>query len=287
VQIPSLGVGAEWQMRADPALHEVLYPSIRSFNRWVKEDWGWGADGRIFSTALMSLADLPQALAELERLIADGVKLVQITTGPIDGRSPADPHFDPFWARVQEAGLVTVFHIGATGFNAMQAAPWATADPPSHRSHRSTPSSAWVSALSTDRRTDLPPPARLFGAAHVDRGVRCGVAPPAEDARQDLPARRPPFALAFGKPSLKPSETFNSSSASCPFRGRHRRRGTRGRRAMRAPRLGLPHQRACMPPPTCCAGSVFSAAEQRHHVGTPRAAATGTLGACPSRASLD
>lgn len=35
VQIPTLGVGVEWQMRADPDFHEVLYPSIRSFNRWL------------------------------------------------------------------------------------------------------------------------------------------------------------------------------------------------------------------------------------------------------------
>ncbi|MBK9468943.1 MAG: amidohydrolase family protein [Gammaproteobacteria bacterium] len=100
----------------------------------------------------MSLADLPHALEELERLIAEGVRLVLLTTGPVNGRSPADPYFDPFWARVQEAGLVVVFHIGATGFNAMQAAPGASPRTrPRTASHRSTPSSAWASAPSSTR----------------------------------------------------------------------------------------------------------------------------------------
>jgi predicted TIM-barrel fold metal-dependent hydrolase len=134
VMIPSLGVGVEWQMRADSDFHDVLYPSLRAFNRWAHEEWGWGGDGRIFATALMSLHDLEAALRELERLIEEGVRLILLTTGPVHGRSPADPAFDLFWARVQEAGLIVVFHIGATGFSSMYAAPWGEpANPPSHR----------------------------------------------------------------------------------------------------------------------------------------------------------
>lgn len=222
VQIPSLGVGVEWQLRSDPALHEVLYPSIRSFNRWLAADWGWGADGRIFSTALMSLADLPQALAELERLIAEGVRLVLLTTGPVDGRSPADPHFDPFWARVQEAGLIVVFHIGATGFNAMQAAPWGEpANPPSHRF------SAFNTFVGMGERTIVDQIAALifhnlpdrfpglrfliveYGAswlprllAMLDKIYRLG----------DHPTRWP-----FGKPAHKPGEIFRRQFWIVPF----------------------------------------------------------------------
>jgi predicted TIM-barrel fold metal-dependent hydrolase len=132
--IPSLGVGVEWQMRADPDFHGSLYPSLGSFNRWVREHWGFGDDGRIFGTALLSLHDVGEALAELERLLAAGVRLLLITTGPVNGGSPADPQFDALWARIQEAGLIVLFHIGATPFNAFQAAPWGEpANPPSHR----------------------------------------------------------------------------------------------------------------------------------------------------------
>ena len=35
-----------------------------------------------------------------------------MAAGPAYGRAPADPYFDPFWARVNEAGLAVVYHIG-------------------------------------------------------------------------------------------------------------------------------------------------------------------------------
>lgn len=133
VMIPTLGCGVEYQLRK-PEHQSVLYPSIRAFNRWVAEDWGWGGDGRIFSTAMMCLLDLEQALIELERVAAEGCKLVHINTGPIAGKSPADPHFDPFWARVQEMGMTVVYHIGSGPFNELYATPWGEpANPPSHR----------------------------------------------------------------------------------------------------------------------------------------------------------
>ena len=209
-------------MRADPDFHEVLYPSIRSFNRWLAADWGWGGDGRIFATALMSLADLPHALEELERLIAEGVRLVLLTTGPVNGRSPADPYFDPFWARVQEAGLVVVFHIGATGFNAMQAAPWGEpANPPSHRF---TPFNTFVGM---GERTIVDQIAALIFHNLPDRfpGLRfliveygAGWLPHLLKTLEKI------FRLgdhrsrwAFGKPSLTPGETFRRQFWIVPF----------------------------------------------------------------------
>ncbi len=131
VMLPTLGVGVEYELRRHP---EVLYPSLRAFNRWVNEAWGYGADGRVFGVAIVSLADIDQAVAELERLIADGVRLVHVTAGPIDGRSLADKHFDPFWARLQAAGIPLALHIGETGMNDIYASAWGEpAMPPSHR----------------------------------------------------------------------------------------------------------------------------------------------------------
>jgi predicted TIM-barrel fold metal-dependent hydrolase len=34
-----------------------------------------------------------------------------LPTGPANGRSPADPYYDPVWARLDEAGVVVTFHI--------------------------------------------------------------------------------------------------------------------------------------------------------------------------------
>jgi predicted TIM-barrel fold metal-dependent hydrolase len=130
--LPTMGVGIEPQLREDP---EVLYPSLRAFNRWLEEDWGYGADGRVFGAPLCSLFDLDAGLGELERLLAAGARFVILTAGPpAPGRSPAEPCYDPFWARCEEAGVNVVFHIGRTPFSEMYNVPWGLRPhPPSHR----------------------------------------------------------------------------------------------------------------------------------------------------------
>ncbi len=131
IMLPTLGVAIESHLRT---VADVIYPTLRSFNRWIAEEWGWGSDRRIHSVAVMSLFDLSSALEELERLIKEDCKLVHLTCGPIEGRSPADEYYDPFWARVEEAGVVIAFHIGETPFNEIYAAAWGEpANPPIHR----------------------------------------------------------------------------------------------------------------------------------------------------------
>ncbi|CAA0119414.1 Uncharacterised protein [BD1-7 clade bacterium] len=131
VMLPTLGVTVQQHLTAYP---ELEYPTLRAFNRWVEEDWGYGQDGRVFGAACLSLSNLEFACTELDRLISAGVKLVHLPCGPANGRSPADPYFDPFWARVEEAGVVIAFHIGESIFNEMYAAKWGEpSNPPIHR----------------------------------------------------------------------------------------------------------------------------------------------------------
>jgi predicted TIM-barrel fold metal-dependent hydrolase len=131
VLLPTLGVTVQHHLSAYP---ELEYPTLRAFNRWVQEDWGYGEDGRIFGAACLTLNNLNEACAELERLIAEGVRVVHLPCGPIKGRSPADPYFDPFWARMQEAGILLAYHIGETCFNEMYSSQWGEpANPPIHR----------------------------------------------------------------------------------------------------------------------------------------------------------
>jgi predicted TIM-barrel fold metal-dependent hydrolase len=40
------------------------------------------------------------------------------------GRSPADEYFDPFWARVAEAGVPVAFHAGDAGYNELVTTLW-------------------------------------------------------------------------------------------------------------------------------------------------------------------
>jgi predicted TIM-barrel fold metal-dependent hydrolase len=50
--------------------------------------------------------------------------LVNIPAGPWNGRSPGEPYFDPIWARIQEAGIRPIFHIGNDGFAHLYGSPW-------------------------------------------------------------------------------------------------------------------------------------------------------------------
>lgn len=119
--LPSYGmvVGYDFLDRPD-----ALCANYRAFNYWQEEEWGYGADGRIFAVPLFTLVDREWAVEELERVANLGSRFAVITHGPINGRSPADPFFDPFWARVQESGITPVFHIGYEGFAHHYAAQW-------------------------------------------------------------------------------------------------------------------------------------------------------------------
>jgi predicted TIM-barrel fold metal-dependent hydrolase len=121
VIIPTAGLAVEWEFR-----HQIpaLCANLRSFNRWVEEDWGFGADGRIFGVPMITMLDLDWAIAELERVVALGCRMVFLMVGPVADRSPADPLFDPWWARVQEMGVTPIFHVGDGGFTEMYGVHW-------------------------------------------------------------------------------------------------------------------------------------------------------------------
>jgi len=113
VLFPSSGLAFDAQIAGEP---EAACATATAFNRWIEDDWGFRYRDRIFSAAFISLQSLPMAIAELERVLAAGARLIQIRLGPVAGRSPAHPHFDPFWARVQEAGVPVALHITASGY---------------------------------------------------------------------------------------------------------------------------------------------------------------------------
>ena len=77
---------------------------------------GWTTTGasttrdRIYAAPYLSLLDLDRAVDELEWVLDRGARIITIRPGPAYGRSPADPHFDPFWARIEEAGVLVTYH---------------------------------------------------------------------------------------------------------------------------------------------------------------------------------
>jgi predicted TIM-barrel fold metal-dependent hydrolase len=114
---PTLGVLYEELLVDDP---EAVGITFRAFNRWLEEDWGFHYKERIFAAPYISLADVDWAVEELEWALDNGARIVVMrpaaaftATGPL---SPGDEHFDPFWARAQEAGITVVVHAGDSGY---------------------------------------------------------------------------------------------------------------------------------------------------------------------------
>jgi predicted TIM-barrel fold metal-dependent hydrolase len=115
---PTLGVLYEELLKHDT---EAVVALFRGFNRWLDEDWGLAFRNRIFSAPYIALADVGFACEELEWALGRGARVVVMRPAAVwtarDGvRSPADPMFDPFWARVNEAGITVVVHAGDSGY---------------------------------------------------------------------------------------------------------------------------------------------------------------------------
>jgi predicted TIM-barrel fold metal-dependent hydrolase len=114
---PTLGVGMEEALVHDP---EAAHAAFESFNRWIEDDWGYSYEGRIFGAPLFTLLDPARAVAELDRVLLNGARVIVMRAGPImaptGGRSPGDAVYDPFWARVNEAGITVAYHSGESGY---------------------------------------------------------------------------------------------------------------------------------------------------------------------------
>lgn len=110
LMFPTMGVGVLAPMQSDA---DQMYANLTSFNRWLEEEWGYGARGRIFSPPVISLLDPDRAVAELERVLALGAAAIAVPPGPIgNNTSPADPIYDRFWGLLDEARTLVTFHLG-------------------------------------------------------------------------------------------------------------------------------------------------------------------------------
>jgi predicted TIM-barrel fold metal-dependent hydrolase len=111
---------------------EPLYANYHSFNRYMNEVWGFNHQGRIYAPALLSLRDLPSAVKELEYVLEQGARFILLPTGPVYGRSPGDPYFDPFWKLVNDAKASVCYHISEFYYNSQVAPSWGYDPNPIH-----------------------------------------------------------------------------------------------------------------------------------------------------------
>jgi len=107
VFFPTLGVGIDG-LNADNV--RMTYKLFRAFNLWLDDDWGFNRDGRIYAPPFIPMLDPQLACDELDFALERGSKVIVMRPGPAGGRSPADPAWDPFWARLNETGTIAAYH---------------------------------------------------------------------------------------------------------------------------------------------------------------------------------
>jgi len=101
--------------------HEFLHDALHALNRWTAEEWGFAREGRLFGVPVVSLADMDRAIRETDWLIREGARTICIRPSPVPGyrggRSMGLADFDPFWARVEEAGIFVSIHASNSDYD--------------------------------------------------------------------------------------------------------------------------------------------------------------------------
>jgi predicted TIM-barrel fold metal-dependent hydrolase len=115
---PTLASLLEERLADDPKASAVV---VHALNEWMYEHWTYNFENRIFATPVINLSIVDEAIKELDYVAERGARAVLIrpATVPDYGvrrRSFALPEFDPFWARVQEAGILVGMHASDDGY---------------------------------------------------------------------------------------------------------------------------------------------------------------------------
>lgn len=114
---PTLASLLEERLRDDPELSHAV---VHSLNQWLHEEWQFNYSGRIFTTPVITLPIVEEAIRELEWVVERGAKAVLIRPAPVPGfrgsRSFALPEFDPFWQAVVDADILVTMHASDSGY---------------------------------------------------------------------------------------------------------------------------------------------------------------------------
>jgi predicted TIM-barrel fold metal-dependent hydrolase len=117
---PTLGVGMEAALEHDPP---AMLAAFRAFNRWLDEDWGVNFENRIYAAPYITLADVDWAIEELEWALSRDARIINLRASSVVGvegrRSFGNPTHDPFWERLNEAGITVTIHSGDAGYGFM------------------------------------------------------------------------------------------------------------------------------------------------------------------------
>jgi hypothetical protein len=116
LMFPTLASLLEERMRDDP---DLIMAVVHGLNQWMEEVWGFDYKSRIFTTPVIRLPIVDQAIAELNWAHERGARAILVRPAPVPGwkgpRSFALPEFDPFWKR-SELGVLVAMHSSDSGY---------------------------------------------------------------------------------------------------------------------------------------------------------------------------
>ena len=91
---------------------QLRYAAARAHNRHMAAFCG--TDRRLMGVAIVPLDEPELAIAELDFVIESGLKAVWLPHRACGDKSPGHVAFDPFWAKLAEASIPFVLHVGGS-----------------------------------------------------------------------------------------------------------------------------------------------------------------------------
>ncbi|HVV29244.1 MAG TPA: amidohydrolase family protein [Mycobacteriales bacterium] len=83
----------------------------RIYNDWLRNDV-MTVSPRLVGVAILPALSTEDAVAELQRVAANGMHAVMLPTTPPEGRDYNNPVWEPVWAAAEEADIALSFHVG-------------------------------------------------------------------------------------------------------------------------------------------------------------------------------
>ena len=97
---------------------ELRAACFAAFNDWAAEYCSYDFK-RLVPLGLITLEDIPAAVAELQRIAKKGIRGAMIWAEPADDHPYSDAEYEPFWAAAQDLNMPLSLHIltnrGGTG----------------------------------------------------------------------------------------------------------------------------------------------------------------------------
>ncbi len=91
---------------------ELSFAGARASNRGVSEFCG--GDERLVGVGFVPMHDVDRALAEVDFALSQGLGAIWVPATPWAGMSPGHGAWDPFYARLAEAGVPFTLHVGGS-----------------------------------------------------------------------------------------------------------------------------------------------------------------------------